>query len=132
MTTRDLIRTLIAQLPRHEEEGDFYAVGRHHLVDELCNQHKLDKALAEQTVDLCESLLGTLSVLRSDELAQGNWCFVSFPAQLLAMSILTAMSDSDSHLFADNFWNTQGIADDKKERYCELSSRPATNTMRVD
>ncbi|WP_148261916.1 NUDIX domain-containing protein [Methylomonas methanica] len=117
MTNRDLLKTLIAELPRHsEEEGDFYVVERRYLVEVLCLRHELDKALVEQAVGLCECLLETLSVLRSDELAKGNWCFVSFPAQLLATSVLTAMSDGDSRLFASNFWNTQGIDDAKKDK----------------
>lgn len=121
MTARDLIKTLLAQLPRHaEEEGDFYAIERHHLVDALCLEHGLDQTLAEQTVELCECLLETLSVLQSEALAKGNWCFVSFPAQLLATSVLTAMSDADSRLFAANFWNTQGIDNAKKDRQREV------------
>lgn len=117
MTNTELLKTLIAELPRHsEEEGDFYAVDRRHLVDVLCSHHELDKALAEQVVGLCECLLETLSVLRPDELAKGNWCFVSFPAQLLATSVLTAMSDGESRLFAANFWNTQSIDNAKKDR----------------
>ena len=121
MTTRDLIKTLLAQLPRHaEEEGDFYAVERHHLVDALCVEHGLDRTLAEQSIELCECLLGTLSVLQPEALAKGNWCFVSFPAQLLATSVLTAMSDPDSRSFAANFWNTQGIDNAKKDRQREL------------
>jgi 8-oxo-dGTP pyrophosphatase MutT (NUDIX family) len=49
-------------------------------------------------------------------LQKGEWCFISFPAQLLALSVLTAMADKDSRFFADNFWNTQSISDDKKEQ----------------
>lgn len=117
MTNRELLKTLIAELPRHsEEEGDFYAVERRHLVDVLCSRHELDRTLAEQAVGLCECLLETLSVLQSDELAKGNWCFVSFPAQLLATSVLTAMSDGDSRLFAGNFWNTQASDNEQKDR----------------
>ncbi|WKJ91808.1 NUDIX hydrolase [Methylomonas montana] len=117
MTNSDLLKTLIAELPRHsEEEGDFYVVERRHLVDVLRSRHELDKPLAEQAVGLCECLLDTLSVLRPDELAKGIWCFVSFPAQLLANSVLTTMADNDSRLFAAHFWNTQGIDNARKDQ----------------
>lgn len=116
MMNREFLKTLIAELPRYsEEEGDFYAVERNHLVDVLRSQHGLDKTIAAHMVDLCECLLESLSVLQSDELANGRWCFVSFPAQLLATSVLTAMSDPDSYFFAPKFWNTQGIDFAKKE-----------------
>lgn len=113
---RAFLKTLIAELPRYsEEEGDFYAVERNHLVDVLRSQHALDEAIVTHTVGLYECLLESLSVLQSDELANGRWCFASFPAQLLATSVLTAMSDPDSYFFAPKFWNTQGIDLAKKE-----------------
>jgi 8-oxo-dGTP pyrophosphatase MutT (NUDIX family) len=112
-----LIQSIIPLLPRYaEEEGDFYSVPREALIDALCHQHQLDRALAENTVALLETLLDTLSVLNTAYLQKGEWCFVSFPAQLMATSILTALSDAASHLFAPNFWNTQGASNDKKDK----------------
>ena len=116
-----LIQSLIPHLPRFaEEDADFYSVPRDVLIDTLCLQHSTDRALAENTVALLETLLDTLAVLNKDSLQIGDWCFVSFPAQLLANSILTALSDQDSRLFSANFWNTQGIANDKKNQQREV------------
>ncbi|MFU8788786.1 MAG: NUDIX hydrolase [Methylobacter sp.] len=118
-----LIQSLIPHLPRYaEEEGDFYSVPREVLINALCHQYPLDRGIAENTIALIETLLDTLAVLDAATLQQGEWCFVSFPAQLLAMSILTALSDQDSRFFADNFWNTQGIADAKKNQQYEVLS----------
>ena len=115
--TRDLFKTILSALPRYaEEEGDFLTVERYHLIETLCKQHGVESGVAENTVMLCECLLDSLSVLQSDNLAKGEWCFISFPAQLLATSVLTAMSDADSRLFPVNFWNTQSIGNDKKEQ----------------
>ena len=115
--TRDLLKTLIAELPRYaEEEGDFFSVDRSRLINMLCEQHDVESVVAENTVMLCEFLLDSLSLLQSDYLAKDEWCFVSFPAQLLATSVLTAMSDANSRLFAANFWNTQGIGSDRKDQ----------------
>jgi 8-oxo-dGTP pyrophosphatase MutT (NUDIX family) len=61
-------------------------------------------------------LLNTLAVLNAEHLKRNEWCFVSFPAQLMALSVLTAISDHNSRLFAPNFWNTQGISNDKKDQ----------------
>lgn len=119
----DLIQTLIFHLPRYaEEEGDFYSVPREVLINALCHQHQLEPAIAENTINLIETLLDTLSVLDTAYLQKGEWCFISFPAQLLATSLLTAISDNESRFFADNFWNTQGIADDKKNQQREVLS----------
>ena len=112
-----LIQSLIPLLPRFaEEDGDFYSIHRDVLIDALSHQHELDRSLSENTVTLIESLLNTLAVLDTEHLKRGEWCFVSFPAQLMALSVLTAISDHNSRLFAPNFWNTQGISNDKKDQ----------------
>lgn len=116
-----LIRSLISQLPRFaEEEGDFYSVPREAFINALYQQHQLDRTIAENTIDLLETLLDTLGVLNTVYLQKGEWRFKSFPAQLMASSLLMAMSDADSRFFAANFWNTQGIADDKKNQQREV------------
>ncbi len=121
MMTTNLINTLLHSLPRFaEEDGDFYSVPRTTLIEVLCQQHQLEFAVAENTVSLLETLLTTLAVLNTDFLQRGEWCFVSFPAQLLAMSVFTALSDADSLLFTPNFWTTQGIANDKKNQQREV------------
>lgn len=112
-----LIKSLIPHLPRYaEEEGDFYSVPRAELITALCAENCVDLAIAENTVLLIENLLDTLAVLNADYLTKSEWCFISFPAQLLAMSVLTTMSNKDSRFFADNFWNTQSISNDKKDQ----------------
>jgi 8-oxo-dGTP pyrophosphatase MutT (NUDIX family) len=119
----NLIQTLIPQLPRYaEEEGDFYSVPREDLINALCRQHQLERVIAENTVNVIEILLDTLAVLNTGSLQKGEWCFISFPAQLMATSLLTAMSDNESRFFADNFWNTQGIADARKNQQREVLS----------
>ena len=111
----DLIKTIIEHLPRYaEEEGDFYSVSRLDLIDVLCVEQGIDEAVAVNTVELLEVLLNSLSVLNRDYLDKGQWCFVSFPAQLMALSVLTAMSEY-SGFFDCRFWNTQGVDDYKKE-----------------
>lgn len=126
-----LIQSLIPHLPRYaEEEGDFYAVPRTALVDALCQTPQLDCAVAETAVALVETLLDTLAVLDTDYLQKGEWCWVSFPAQLLALSLLTAWGDQDSRFFAAHFWNTQGIADAKKEQQRDVLH--AIETRRVE
>lgn len=116
-----LIQSLISKLPRYaEEEGDCYRVPREALISALCSECQLERAVAENSIALIETLLDTLVVLNTSYLQKGEWCFVSFPAQLLATSLLTAMSDNESRFFADNFWNTQGIADAKKNQQREV------------
>jgi len=125
-----LIQSLIPLLPRFaEEDGDFYSILRDELIETVCQQHEQDRSLSENTIILIEALLNTLAVLDVDYLKRGEWCFVSFPAQLMALSVLTALSDNDSQLFAPNFWNTQGISNDKKDQQRDVLR--ALETARV-
>ena len=111
------IKNIIAHLPRYaEEEGAFYSVPRELLINTLCTQQGIDYIVAENTVGLLENLLNSLAVFNAEYLAKGEWCFISFPAQLMAMSVLTAMSDNESRFFEANFWNTQGIDRTKKDQ----------------
>lgn len=114
-----LIQALLLQLPRFaEEEGVFYPAPRSALLNELCQYVEPDAA--ETALSLLENLLDTLAVLDRTSLQNGEWRFVSYPAQLLASSILTAMSDADSRLFAANFWNTHSIGNERKDSQREV------------
>jgi 8-oxo-dGTP pyrophosphatase MutT (NUDIX family) len=116
-----MIKTLLNHIPRYaEEEGDFYSVSREELTDALCSKNEISREVAENTIGLIEDLLDTLAVLNSDYLQKGEWSFVSFPAQLLAMSILSALSEKESRFFASNFWNTQGISNSKKDQQRDI------------
>ncbi|MEQ1546527.1 NUDIX hydrolase [Methyloglobulus sp.] len=112
-----LIQSLIPLLPRYaEEEGDFYSVSRDDLIAALSKQHQIENEIATYTVAFVENLLDTLAVLNPDYLLKGEWCFISFPAQLMATSILTVLGDRESQFFEPNFWNTQSISNNKKDR----------------
>jgi len=130
----ELIHQLIKHLPHFaEEQGDFYAVSREQLCIALCQQTDTEKAVAENTVAICECLLESLACLNTDYLARGEWCFVSFPVQLLALSMLEAMSDTDSRFFEarpneKHFWNTHSIDNEQKEQ--QLSVLKAIETRR--
>ena len=120
MTVNQIIQTLIPHLPRYaEEEGDFYSVKRSELIQALINENS-SQEVTENTVAMLENLLDTLATLKPDYLQKGEWCFISFPAQLMALSVLTAMSDSNSRFFETNFWNTQSISNDKKDQQREV------------
>jgi len=50
--TQDLLKTLIAELPRYaEEEGDFFSVERSRLIYTLCEQHGVESVVAEKHGD---------------------------------------------------------------------------------
>lgn len=56
----DIFSTAKAVELRH---GDFYSVPREELIDLLCSQHQVDRAIAKNTVALIENLLEIFAVL---------------------------------------------------------------------
>jgi len=118
----ELMQLLIPFLPRYaEEEGDFYAVKRVDLIQVLTQQAEVELAVAENTLDFCETLLNSLATLDRYYLQQGEWCFISFPAQLMALSVLNTLCDTQSHFFESrpekpHFWTTNSISTAKKEQ----------------
>ncbi|MCK9607937.1 MAG: NUDIX hydrolase [Methylomonas sp.] len=121
MPTAELIQSLLPHLPRcAEEDGDFYSVPCEELIAVLCQSQAFEPAIAENTIALLETLLDTLAVLDRNCLQNGEWRFVSFPAQLLATSVLTAMSEGESSFFAVNFWNTQASDNEQKDRQRDM------------
>ncbi len=111
-----MIKTLLNQIPRYaEENGDFYSASRQELTKALCSEKNVSEEVAQNTIDLIENLLDTLAVLNPDDLKKGEWCFISFPAQLLAMSLLTAMSNKNARFFDKKFWNTRDISNSQKD-----------------
>lgn len=119
--SNNLIKALITAMPRFaEEEGDYYSVSRADLIATLCQTQSVAPEIAENTVSLCEALLDSLATLDPDFLRRGEWCFVSFPAQLMALSVLTALSDPDSRYFETDFWNTRDVDPRKIESQREV------------
>lgn len=118
----ELVHIIMPYLPRYaEEEGDFYAVKRTDLVSVLCQHAQVELAVAENTLDFCETLLDSLATLDRYYLQQGEWCFVSFPAQLMALSVLNTLCDAQSRFFEarpekPHFWTTNSISTAKKEQ----------------
>lgn len=58
----------------------------------------------------------SLCLLDDNELLDGNWKFVSHPAQLFALSLLESITDPQQRFFPPGFWQTAGVSDDIKQR----------------
>jgi 8-oxo-dGTP pyrophosphatase MutT (NUDIX family) len=90
-------------LPLHAEEGGFCTtISRKDLLHAVTDTG--DAAAAETQLQIIERLFDSLSLLDSEQLAQGQWRFVSFSASLLARSLLETLADSDSRLLERHFW----------------------------
>jgi 8-oxo-dGTP pyrophosphatase MutT (NUDIX family) len=105
---------LLEHLPLHAPEGpDRAAVPRTDILGAL--QTVLPQGEAECLVAVVERLLTLCATLDQQALQRGEWCFVSFPARLCALSLLRSLAEPRQFLFSSDFW--------------EVSPSPHENTL---
>ena len=88
MKNLDVFRQLLDVMPLHAEEG--------HIREELAESELLsqipasrdDPSVVESVVATIRRLFEALALLEPNALAAGRWAFVSFPASLMARSVL--------------------------------------------
>ena len=91
------------ELPLYAEEGgDFTVVD----VTEWASRFTdAEQAEAASIILLVQRMFAVLGLLDEQCLQQNQWRFVSFPASLLARSVLKSLADVDQSLFESGFWN---------------------------
>lgn len=100
--TSALLNRLLDALPLHAEEGGFREVLAES--DLVARINSGDPHTARVTVSILGRLYGALGLLEERELSEGRWAFVSFPASLLARSILETLSADSQAFFEPGYW----------------------------
>ena len=101
-----VLAALSRLLPRIAEEGgDAETVAETELGDALAEAAGISPEKAGITVALVRRCLQALAVLEPRRLAGGEWQFTSFPASLLAQSLLDGLGMPDFRLLEPGFWD---------------------------
>jgi hypothetical protein len=101
-----ILRKLIEFLPRYTEDGLYISsLEKSTLIELLKNENEGDRFLVEMTVEFVENLFDSLCILDQKSLLQAKWKFKSYPAQLMARSLLSLLCDKQQKLFNRNFWS---------------------------
>jgi 8-oxo-dGTP pyrophosphatase MutT (NUDIX family) len=95
---------LLPHLPRYAEEGTLHTTVAVTELQNVLQQTGLSADAASATLTILQNLLDSLSVLDKTALEQGRWQFVSFPAQLCALSLLNTLADPQQILLDKHFW----------------------------
>ena len=101
------LTTLFPHLPRHAEEGRLHTVVPRTRLQAALRQNGLNDEAAIAVLALLERLLDSVAALDRDALRQGDWRFVSFPAQLCALSLLRTLADDEQALLDTHFWEAK-------------------------
>jgi hypothetical protein len=100
----NILKKLITLLPVCAEEGHYNnSVKVEYIISEL-TQKGFDHQESFINTQLIENLFKTLSLLNPESLEQKEWQFASFPAQLMALSLLNSLADDQQTLLNTNFW----------------------------
>lgn len=101
-----ILRKLIEFLPLYTEDGKYISsVERSTLIELLNSEGEGDKCLVVMSVEFVENLFDSFCVLDQKSLLQAKWKFKSYPAQLMARSLLSLLCDKQQKLFNRNFWS---------------------------
>lgn len=101
-------RAVLEVLPTYAEEGGEYTEVT---IDELLTDIQLiakisvDESEVKMGLECILALLANLSLLDQSSLSNERVKLVSFPAWLVAKSVLSILSDSDQSLFTQTFWS---------------------------
>ncbi|CAG0999342.1 hypothetical protein MTYP_02762 [Methylophilaceae bacterium] len=113
MNNHRVFRYLLDALPLHAEEGNTREdVAESELVSVI--QADSGNSIAAKTVvAVIRRLFESLALLDSTALAAERWAFVSFPASLMARSILETLATSGKTFFAPGYWIQGGHRPDE-------------------
>ena len=103
--TSIILRVIQDCLPHHAEEG--YHCTAMVIVDvmqEIRSSTGASKEEATAYISLIQRLFDSLALLDRQQLQEGRWQFVSFPAQLMANSLLSVLADEDQDLLDASYW----------------------------
>ena len=99
-------------LPLHAEEGgEAFSVNVRDSISNL----GFDNAEVSTALSLVEQLFISLGLLDETLLEHGIWRFKSFPASLMARSVLSSLTDKDQSLFSKGFWGGQSDRSEASE-----------------
>ncbi|WP_347259356.1 hypothetical protein [Rudaea sp.] len=102
-------------LPRIAEEGgEAETIAETALARSLAKAAEISQAQADIAVALVRRWLQALAMLEPRRLAEGEWAFVSFPAHLLARSLLNGLGTPNFRLLEPGFWDSSDYRVDKQ------------------
>jgi len=95
------LQQLFALLPRHAEEGRLRET-----VSEDTLIHGIGDPAAPAIVAMMRRVFESLALLDCQHLREGKWAFVSFPASLLARSLISAWAAPGQLLVESGYWES--------------------------
>lgn len=131
MTTANNLGKLFDLLPLHAEEGRL-----RNSVSEDVIISQLGSSDSATIVALFRRIFESFSLLDKHELGGGNWAFVSFPASLMARSLVAAWAVPGQRLVDEGYWEDAAFSEDQRILLHQLEAgrnrhHPTSNAMPI-
>lgn len=125
------MQKLLSLLPLHAEEGRL-----HDLVSEDAIIEQLDSSDSAAIVAVMRRIFESFSLLDKHELSKGNWAFVSFPASLMARSLVAAWAVPNQRFVDEGYWEDLAFVEEQRVLLHQLEIgrkryHPANNAMPI-
>lgn len=101
MSVTKSLNRILDLLPIHAEEGRLREI-----VSESSLISQLGHPESPVVVALIQRILESFELLDRQELSRGNWAFVSFPASLLARSLISTWAEPQQSLVESGYWES--------------------------
>lgn len=127
----DKLPFLLDLLPLHAEEGRM----RESIAEEAIIS-QLGSPDSATIVALMRRIFESFSLLDKHELNQGNWAFVSFPASLMARSLVSAWSVPGQRFVDEGYWEDSAFVEEQRILLHQLETgrkryHPTNNAMPI-
>lgn len=120
--TPDLLTAISRLLPRiAEESGDREEIPEAELIQRLIDATSVGSEEARTALGIVRRMLQALSVLDESRLSSDVWAFASFPASLMARSVLGGLGVAEFRLLEPGFWNASEYLVDRQRALIKRS-----------
>ncbi len=121
------LHLLSKALPIHAEEGPYRETIDEQVLIATLSESSGDGG-SHTAVEIVRRLFQALRLLDEPELLRGNWAFISFPAYLVARSIVEILACERSGWFEPGYWNqtgsvSDGVVEEQRTLLTELERR---------
>ena len=121
-SSSELLYALSQALPLIAEEGSQREeIPEPELVGRLIAATGSEQGQAKATLGVVKRLLQAFSLLDEQRLAVGSWAFVSFPASLMARSVLSGLGTAEFRLLEPGFWSASEYLVDRQRAMIKRS-----------
>ncbi len=132
MNSQLALQAILAFLPLHAEEGNIREDIAESTLIAMVQSEVKEITASETAVSIMRRLFESLALLDPATLVHDRWAFVSFPASLLARSILETLTTSGNGFFEQDYWfqgrsRPDKIEDEQRELLCRLENQRISN-----